>query len=404
MKIIHTADWHIGKRLHKHDLSKDFYLFIEWLIDLVKEKKVDVVLVSGDIFDLANPSSEARKAYFQTLLKLHRLNCKVIITGGNHDSPAVLNGPKELLQAMDIHVVGSLPESIEDCLIPLYHKNGKVETVIAALPYLRDADLRSVNEEFGYENRLEATREGIARIFNHAAITCEKEFNGIPAIAMGHLFAAGVSTSESEREIQVGNEASFDATGFGDYFSYVALGHIHKPQKVSASIPVLYSGSPIPLSFSEREDLKRLLIIDTEHFEVESIDIPVFRQLKRVSGSLNELVLKLGALKPKGDLDMLLELELIEDQYDPAKIIDLDRLVQEFSIEGAEIVKHRATCKNKIKGSTELYSGSEQLEDLKPSEVFDKLLKHEEFDEDTNELIKSAFNEILEEVYNSDQH
>ena len=141
MKILHTADWHIGKRLHKHDLSKDFDLFIDWLVDLVVKEKIDVVLVSGDIFDLANPSSEARRAYFQTLLKLNQLKCKIILTGGNHDSPAVLNGPKELLEAMNIHVVGSLPSNINDCLIPVYNNQPSTspELLVVLIPPITTA-------------------------------------------------------------------------------------------------------------------------------------------------------------------------------------------------------------------------------------------------------------------------
>src|SRR5690606_32767165 len=125
-------------------------------------------------------------------------------------------------------------------------------------------------------------------------------------------------TSDSEREIQIGNQASFEAGRFGDYFSYIALGHIHKPQTVNASSPTFYSGSPIPLSFSERKDQKRVLIIDTNDFSVESMEIPSFRKLKRLAGTLEELETKLNNFEPEGTLDNLLDLEMIEENYDPA--------------------------------------------------------------------------------------
>lgn len=403
MKILHTADWHIGKRLHKHDLSKDFELFIDWLVELVKTKGIDVVLVSGDIFDLANPSSESRTAYFQTLLKLNQLKCKIILTGGNHDSPAVLNGPKELLEVMDIYVIGRLPSDMKECLIPVKNKEGKIEVVIAAIPYLRDPDLRQATEDHSYENREEAIRQGIAKVFKNTANTCKELYPNVPALAMGHLFASGVATSDSERDIQIGNLASFSASEFGDYFDYVALGHIHRPQQVEASIPIHYSGSPLPFSFSEKEDQKRVMIIDTEGFEIENVEIPLFRELKKISGALEELQLALAALQPRGTLDVLLELELIEEHYNPSHIIDLDRLVQEFTLEGAEIVKHRATDVNRVQGTSQLFESSEQLEDLKPTDVFEKLLEREAFDEETNRLAKEAFDEILEEVQNSEE-
>src|SRR5690606_2989448 len=113
-------------------------------------------------------------------------------------------------------------------------------------------------------------------------------------------------------------EASFEAGRFGEYFDYIALGHIHKPQRVKASIPVLYSGSPLPLSFSERDDRKRVLLLDTDQvFEPVSVEVPVFRQLRRISGDLMEITSKLHSLSPEGELPTLVEIELIEEQYSP---------------------------------------------------------------------------------------
>ena len=114
MKIVHTADWHIGKKLHKHDLSEDFDLFINWLTKFIEDKKVDLLLISGDIFDLANPSSEARKQYYETLVKLKALDCKIIATGGNHDSPAMLDAPQEIMRALDLSVIGGLPQDLDE--------------------------------------------------------------------------------------------------------------------------------------------------------------------------------------------------------------------------------------------------------------------------------------------------
>ncbi|HSP13096.1 MAG TPA: exonuclease subunit SbcD, partial [Salegentibacter sp.] len=211
MKILHTADWHIGKKLHKHELSEDFELFIAWLCGFIKNESVDVLLISGDVFDLANPSSEARKQYYRALMRLRKLDCKLIITGGNHDSPAMLDAPQEILRELEMHVVGGLPENLEDLIIPVKTKNAETELVIAAVPYLRDADLRSAVEGQTYEDRLEAIRMGIQQCFSQASELCERKYPGIPAIAMGHLFAAGAETSESEREIQIGNLAAFNA-------------------------------------------------------------------------------------------------------------------------------------------------------------------------------------------------
>ena len=402
MKILHTADWHIGKKLHKHSLQPDFDLFISWLCQCIIKNDVKVLLVSGDIFDLANPSSEARQQYFKALMKLKRLDCKIILTGGNHDSPTMLNAPQEVLRELDIHIIGGLPQNLSECIVPVKNDKNETELLIAALPYLRDADLRTAAQGNSYEDRLEALRKGIQQTFMDTAEICKNKFPEVDCIAMGHLFAAGAETSESERDIQIGNQAAFNALQFGDYYKYIALGHIHKPQRVNAATPTFYSGSPIPLSFSERSNKNRILLLDTETgWEPESIEIPGFRALMKITGNLDKLRQKLGELKDREGLPSLIEIELQEEYFDTNKIYELDQLVDNFKVEGYEIVKHRASFKNKISGSGELYEEKQQLEDLQPLEVFQKLVEMQEENEESKKEIISAFNEILEEVHQS---
>lgn len=399
MRILHTADWHIGKKLHKHELSRDFDLFIQWLCETIKKNSVDLLLVSGDVFDLANPSSEARRQYYKALMVLRQLDCKIILTGGNHDSPAMLDAPQHLLRELDMHVVGGLPENLEDVVIPVHDKEGKLEMVVAALPYLRDSDLRTSGNGNSYEERIENIRSGIQNTFQEAARICKEKYPEIPAIAMGHLFAAGMETSDSERDIQIGNEAAFDASQFGNEFNYIALGHIHKPQRVAADVPTYYSGSPIPLSFSERVDEKCILLLDTKKGWIpESIRIPVFRKLLKISGNIEELQQKLGDLEDQYELESLLEVMLVEEQYDAVKIYCLDELVSNFDKTGFRIVKHRADFTNKAGGAAEFYENPQQLEDLQPREVFLELISQHEYDETTRQDILSAFDELLEQT------
>jgi len=400
MKILHTADWHIGKKLHKHDLYPDFDLFINWLCNCIQENSIELLLISGDVFDLANPSSDARKQYYKALLKLRNLDCKIILTGGNHDSPAMLDAPSEILRELEMHVVGSLRENIEECIIPVKGKSGEIEIVVAALPYLRDADLRSAADGNTYEDRLEAIRIGIQNTFLSAAEICKIKFPNIPALAMGHLYTAGVESSESERDIQIGNQAAFQASQFGDFFNYIALGHIHKPQKVNGLVPAYYSGSPIPLSFSERKDEKRVLILDSKKsWMPESIPVPVFRKLLKLTGDLNDLKTKLSSLINNSLLNNLIELEMIEEQYDATKLYELDKLIQNFNSPGFEIVKSRVNFKNKLSGASELYAGAPQLEDLKPREVFLELLANQDFETDLSKEILGAFDELMEDLH-----
>lgn len=360
---------------------------------------MDVLLVSGDIFDLANPSSEARAQYYRALIKLKRFDCSIILTGGNHDSPAMLDAPKEILRELDIHIIGGLPENMEDLIIPIPGKSTQPEVVIAALPYLREADLRRAEDGNTYEDRLEALKTGIQNTFFKASEICAAKFPTVPAVAMGHLFTAGIETSESEREIQIGNLAAFEASRFGSYFNYIALGHIHKPQRVAAAVPAFYSGSPLPLSFSERRDEKRVLLIDSiDGWEPKSIPVPSFRSLLKVTGNLEELIFKLEGLQEKKQLESLVEVELKEEQYDALKLYALDEMVSEFQKEGYRIIKHRASFENQAMGVSRSFGGDQQLQDLQPKEVFLELIKEHEYDPEVRQEIVAAFDELLEEV------
>jgi len=281
-----------------------------------------------------------------------------------------------------------------------YHRKVReIELVVAAIPYLRDADLRTAADGHTYEDRLEAIRIGIQNTFHNAANICKANYPLVPAIAMGHLFAAGVETSESERDIQIGNQAAFQASQFGDFFNYIALGHIHKPQKVNGPVPTYYSGSPIPLSFSERKDDKRVLILDSEKsWMPESLPVPVFRKLLKLTGDLMELQTKLSQLINNSSLNNLIELEMIEEHYDATKLYELDKLIQNFNSPGFEIVKSRVNFKNKLSGASELYAGTPQLEDLKPREVFLELLANHEYESDISKEILGAFDELMEDL------
>lgn len=396
MRILHTADWHLGKKLHKHDLSQDHQRFISWLVELIEEREINLLLISGDVFDLANPSSEARTLYYQSLVKISGTGCRIIITGGNHDSPAVLNAPKEVLKALNIDVIGGMPANLQEVLIPI-PSAANPNLIVAAIPFLRDGDIRQANEGASYADRVESVKQGIANTYAKVLDIAMEVYPKAPLLAMGHLFTMGASTSDSERDIQIGNQAALDADRFSTQFESVVLGHIHKPQRVKSQIPIFYSGSPIPLSFSERKDGKRVLFMDTENgFEPESIPVPVYRTLKKVKGSFTSVQETIAELRPLHDLTTLIEVEVVEPKYNPELIYALDQFVFNFEKEGLEIVKHRISFENQVEGTGSLFSINEQLEDLKPREVFEKRLAVEDLDGNTRDLLLDAFYEILE--------
>jgi len=401
MKILHTSDLHIGKRLYDIDLLEDQQLFFNWLVEFIKKESVDSLLVSGDVFDVANPSSEARRLYYELLVKLSDCNCKVIITGGNHDSPGVLEAPKEVLRALDIHVVGAKPAEVEQCFIPVSNKNGNVEAVIAAIPFLRDRDLRTMVEDESYKDRLEAIRLGILKTYREFAKLCEQKYPDVPAIAMGHLFVDRGTHSESERDVQVGNQAGVDGKNFPDYFSYYALGHLHSPQHISNNKHIKYSGSPYPLSFGEKDNVSRVILIDIDNKEIStsSVEIPKHRRLIKYAGTMEQVKDSLRSYVPEKTLfATLIEVEVLEEDFNPGMLTELESLEDDFNLENAQIVKSRIKFSKKIKGTDELYSVNKNIEDLAPKDVFLKRLKSESLPSNTEAQLIEAFDEILEMV------
>jgi len=398
MKILHTADWHIGKKLHKTDLSEDFDLFIGWLCEYLSHNTIDVLLISGDIFDFSNPSSESRTQYYKALMQLKAYDLKIIVTGGNHDSPSVLNAPSEILNQLDIHVIGQMPENLEDTLIALPDKD-KPELVVAAIPFLRSKDLKQGFIAETYESKLEAVQQSIAYHFQNAAKLAKEQYPDVPLIGMGHLYATGASQSESERDIQIGNLAGLEASHFGKDYDYIALGHIHKPQRISAETPIFYSGSPTPLSFSERKNEKRILILDVSgSFEPESITIPKFRDLILIKGSLQEIKAKLATVENKYLLRTLIEIEMVEEEFSASKTYELEQLIDAFDTPNCDIVKHKVCFKNRSEVERGVSSVNSQISDFTPKEVFQKRLEGVDETEETKLELISAFEEILDEL------
>src|SRR5690606_340454 len=259
MKILHTSDWHLGKQLHKYDLGEDLDYFFRWLVNYIKTNNIDVLLVSGDIFDQANASQTAYKQYYDLLKQLITLNCKIIITGGNHDSTSVLNAPKELLKAFDISVIGGSVEDASEMFVQV-EKNGE-KIVVAAIPFLKDRDIRKADTGETYATKIEQIKMGLQSYFSNINKHYTDNHSNQVFILMAHLYIQGSQISESEREIQIGNQAGIEPLIFQGIPHYVALGHIHKPQVISRSGNIHYCGSPIPLSFSEKEDCKQINVI-----------------------------------------------------------------------------------------------------------------------------------------------
>ncbi len=221
MKILHTSDWHLGKTLYGKKRYEEFEAFLNWLAETIQKFQINVLLVAGDVFDTSAPSNRAQALYYRFLCKVASSVCRhVVIIAGNHDSPSFLSAPKELLKALDIHVVGSACENPADEVIILTNQEGSPELIVCAVPYLRDKDIRLAEAGESIEDKERRLVEGIRDHYADAVASAEQKRIAlgvqIPIIAMGHLFTAGGKTVDGDgvRELYIGSLAHLTAKYF----------------------------------------------------------------------------------------------------------------------------------------------------------------------------------------------
>jgi exonuclease SbcD len=400
-KLIHTADWHLGQKFLSKDREEEHKLALEWLLNTISEERADLLIVAGDIFDISNPPNYARQLYYNFLTRLRNSCCRhVILIGGNHDSPNMLNAPRELLRFLNVHVIGCATEDPTDQIIPLHSPEGELEAVVAAVPFLRDRDIRlSIAGEKAAE-RLERTRQGIFQHYQKMAeLTAPYSKKNVPLITTGHLYAKGAKAAGDQNNIYVGDMENIRAGDFPELFDYVALGHLHRSQMVEKKHPVRYSGSLIPLSFSEIVDTKSILSVSFSKKggkpKINEIPVPVYRPLLRVSGSFESV---------KGDLSRLAE-ELKAKAQAPAWVeIILDASVNEPQIDQQlrefveemplEILKVRSLRPHAA--LDQLSEAEVSLDELSPLEVFRKKLESLDEESIDADLLEQTFLELQE--------
>lgn len=399
MKILHTSDWHIGKQLQKIDLTSEMELFFDWLVSLIQKEKIELLLVSGDVFDQSNPSQNSLTQYYDFLKRMVPFKCKVVITGGNHDSASMLNAPKQILELVDVKVVGGAVENIKDLFFSF--PDGKNELVVAAVPYLRDRDIRKAAPGESYADKIEQIREGLKAYFGEVNAYFQDNYTDAKFILMGHLYVQGAKNSDSERQIQIGNQAGVEQGIFGSVPNYVALGHIHKPYAVSKSNNIYYSGSPIGLSFSEKEDVKQVNIVDTsvKNVAVSILPVPKFRKVICFQGTFNEVANAVKAFKNDCPLDAIAELVIKEPKETVGIIQNVEDLMLNHGIEGLVIAKRRTFFDEQLLGGSNVFSSNEDVADFTPKQMFERRLELElTFDDDKKEQLRNAFNEIMETI------
>lgn len=272
LTILHTSDWHLGRRLYGRMRYDEFEAFLNWLQDTISAQKVDILIVAGDIFDTMTPSNRAQALYYEFLGRVSRSCCEhIVIVAGNHDSPTFLDAPSNVLKFLNVHVIGTACEDLNDEVLVLDDADGAPHCIIAAVPYLRDRDVRSSAAGESADSKDVNVIKGIRAHYDKVASIAktkqaklvEASQHHIPIIATGHLFAAGGTTTEDDgvRELYVGSLGKISADMFDEGFDYVALGHLHVPQRVGGRESIRYSGSPIAMGFGEAKQQKQVLLV-----------------------------------------------------------------------------------------------------------------------------------------------
>jgi exonuclease SbcD len=249
-------------------------------------------------------------------------------------------------------------------------------------------------------------REGIAQTYQHLSREAAIRYPGATILAMGHLFAAGSTISDSEREIQIGNLAAVGTDAFPRNLKYVALGHLHRPQEVGGNSRIRYSGSPISLSFSEHEDRKEIVRIDTEEriVYVKPVQIPTFRTLIRASGSLQELEAAFRPVLPSiYRLPAWAEAELVLEKSNPIEISAFEQWVNQFQHQHLQIIRHRVKLKNEEQNLRWTEDPGMRLEDLQPIDVFRKRLDQTSLSVEDRLALEQTFRDLLQETLEDEE-
>lgn len=399
MKILISADWHCGKKLHGEDLSDDMHIFFDWLLKTIKEQGISYLLVAGDIFDSNNPSHEASRMYYTFLSKLNMLNCKAIIIAGNHDSPSFIDVPKDLLTNFNVSVFGLFPgiENVEQIFVPLLDSNGKEVAVVAAIPFIQDRFVRQVGEGEGATEIAEKIKQGMKKLFLQIGDALKEKYPKIPKIGMAHLHAQGTEISEAERDIQIGNQEGV-ASGDLEQFDYLALGHIHTGQTVNKG-KIQYASSPISLGFTENTYNHKVVILEIDSNEIKEteIKVPKTRSLYQLQGTMTEIETQIKNLKKKYPLQVLLDIKIEEEKYESTINDRLEALKESLAIEGdMKIINTRINYKDKTASRFSSTYDPQTIKELKPEKVLKDLIANRDEAEQTKLL--SIFAEILSET------
>ena len=392
MKIIHTSDWHLGAQIYEQSRHPEQEKFTVWLKELMRKEKPDALIVAGDIFDTYSPPNASLELYYSMLGEIIKESlCRtVVIVGGNHDSPTMLDSPDKVLSQLNIKVIGGA--DIEKEIVLIKGEDGKAELAVGAVPYLRDADLRLSGEGEDFSDVSSKLRAGLKKHYLEVAQKARAQAGkDVPLLLTGHFFLSKSRLSDdlSERTRQIGNmgEILFELLPPSDYF---ALGHLHIPQAVAGNESCRYSGAPIPMSFSEAGQEKSVVIVEfSGTSSVRLVTVPCFQRLEQIKGTTALVEARIKELL-ESSADVWLDVQISEHEGDLGEFWNnLSALVEKGSVKILTKQDARPHRPWDRRGGQEA-----ALETIKPADVFKMRLDEEPLSPDE----KAEFTQMFEEI------
>jgi exonuclease SbcD len=415
MRILHTSDWHLGQHFMGKSRQAEHQALIDWLLIQVDAHAVDAVLVAGDIFDTGAPPSYARELYSQLVVRLHGAGVALLLLGGNHDSVATLGESRALLACLSTTVVAAVNNAASHVVVlPLRGnivggmdgvnegKVGEPGCIVCAVPFIRPRDVLQSQAGQSAQDKQQSMQLAIAAYYQavHAAGRARQaELQAtlgrtVPLIATGHLTTVGASSNESVREIYVGSLEAFPTAAFPSV-DYIALGHIHKPQKVGGLNHIRYCGSPIALGFDEARQQKEVLLVDLGAEGLRAVTpllVPCFQRLMSVSGNLLELAgaIQAAASQSAPPQPVWIEVTVNEDDYLADLPARIEAMTLGLNVEVLRVRRQRGTAAASLTGDL-----SETLDEMDPLEVFARRLALEELALDVQQALSHRYRAVV---------
>lgn len=327
IRILHTADWHLGQSFFGYDRAEEQEHFLSWLTGKVEELAIDTLVIAGDVFDVSNPSAASLRMFYRFIRRVTLAvpGLQLVIVAGNHDSAARLEAPQPLLGEMNTFVKGVIRKcsgeiDYEDLIVELKNKEGRTEVFCLAVPFLRQGDYPVVETEGN------AYAEGVRALYRLLTERVAQRKTPEQAIvAVGHLQAIGSEIAEkdySERTV-IGGLECVSPDAFSGEVAYTALGHIHKAQRVSGRENVRYAGSPLPMSFAEKHYRHGVVLV--------TLDEGVLQSVEKIDYTPLASLLSIPATQAEHPDEVLKRLEALPEKTEnsPAPYLEIKVLLDE---------------------------------------------------------------------------